>query len=100
MHKKCQILLVLSVLLLGRCAYGQAASLSLASGSALQGSSLPLNLSLNVGTGAPAALQWSLSYSTSAITSLNAVAGPALTAVGDTLSCNSGTGTLVCVASG
>src|SRR5580658_9895640 len=93
---KYQIVPILAVLLLGRCAFAQAPSLSLASGSAVQGSSLPLNLSLSAGTNAPAAMQWTLTYSTTAITSLSAAAGPALTAAGDTLSCNSGVGTLVC----
>src|ERR1035441_2799088 len=92
--------LILAVLLLGRVAYGQASSLSLASGTTVQGSSLSLNLSLSAATSAPATLQWTLTYSPTAVASLSAVAGPALTAVGDTLSCNNGAGTLVCVASG
>src|ERR1700733_5490188 len=88
-----QIVRILAVLSLGHCAFGQTPSLSLASGSAVQGSSVSLNLSLSGATNAPASLQWTLSYPTAAIASLSTTAGSALTAAGDTLSCNSGSGT-------
>lgn len=44
-YQKVQIVRILAVLLLCGCAYGQAPSLSLASGTAVQGSSPSLNLS-------------------------------------------------------
>ena len=95
-----RVLSILVLFLLGRCAYSQGSSLSLASGTALKGSALPLTLSLNAPSGAPASVQWTLAYSATGVAALGAVAGPALTAAGKTLSCNSGVGTLVCVASG
>src|ERR1700678_2567998 len=94
---KYQIALFLAVTLLGRCAYAQAPALTLSSASAVQGSSVSLSLSLSAPTGAPAGLQWVLTYSPASITSLSAVAGPALTAAGAALNCNSGSGALVCL---
>ena len=98
--KKSQIALIIGFLLLGRCAFGQAPSLSLASGSALQGTSLSLNLSLSAAASAPAGLQWTIGYSPTAVTSLSVTAGSALTAAGKTISCTAGVGTLVCLVSG
>jgi len=89
----------LSVLCLGGSAFAQAPSLSLASGSAVRGGSIPLNLSLTAGTSAPAALQWMLSYPANDITSLSISAGTALTSAGKTLSCSPGAGSITCVAS-
>src|SRR5579871_3613263 len=91
---------LLPVLLSGRLAYAQGPSLSLASGSTVKGSALSLNLSLNAGSSAPAGLQWTLSYAPSDISSLTMSAGSALTAAGKTLSCNAGTGSVMCLASG
>ncbi|HTX35795.1 MAG TPA: putative Ig domain-containing protein, partial [Bryobacteraceae bacterium] len=50
--------------------------------------------------GSPAGLQWTLTYPSSDITSFSVAAGSALTAAGKTLSCGSGTGQVICVASG
>jgi uncharacterized protein (TIGR03437 family) len=87
------------MLLLGSL-YAQGASLSLASGSGVKGSSVSLNLSLSGATNAPTGLQWKLSYPPSDITSLGAIAGPVLTAAGKTLNCVAGTGSLTCLATG
>ena len=97
---KHQIVALLAMLLSGSFAYAQGPSLSLASGSALKGGALSLNLSLNAATSIPAGLQWTLSYSPSDISSLSATAGPALTGAGKTLNCNSSTGSVMCLASG
>jgi hypothetical protein len=45
----------------------------------------------------PAALEWTLTYSTSALNSLKLTAGAALTAAGKSLSCASGTGQVRCI---
>ena len=103
MHKntaKLQIALFLAVLLSGSHAYAQSPSLSLASGSAVQGSALSLNLSLNGTTSLPASLEWTISYPSSAITTLSTAAGSGLTAAGKTLNCNAGVGTVTCLVSG
>jgi len=93
-----QIVLLLSVLFLGSSALAQ--SLSLASGSAISGSSLSLNLSFDAAASAPAGLQWTLSYAPGAVTSLGTAAGPAVTAADKTLTCNSGSGLVTCLAYG
>ena len=96
-----QIVLLLSLLFGLGSAHGQSTSLSLASGSALPGGALSLNLTLNAATGSvPSAMQWTLSYATSDIVSVNVSAGAALASAGKTIACNSGSGSLTCVASG
>ena len=94
------IVSILSFLLLGQFASAQAPSLSLASGSALKGTSLSLNLSLSAATNAPASLQWTVSYPPAAVSSVSIAAGSALTSAGDTLTCAPGSGTLTCMATG
>jgi hypothetical protein len=95
-----QIVLGLSLLLLGSSAYGQTV-LSLASGSGAPGGSVSLNLSLSATGGSqPAALEWGLSYAPANITAVSFTAGQALTAAGKTLSCNMASGSAMCVASG
>src|ERR1035438_1890081 len=98
--KKSQIALIIGFLWLGGCAFGQAPSLSLSSGSALHGTSLSLSLSLSAAASAPAGLQWTIGYSPTDVASLSVTAGSALTAAGKTISCSAGVGTLVCLASG
>ena len=98
--RHCPIVFVFSFLLAGHGAFAQAPSLSLASGSALKGTSVSLNLSLTATASGPAALQWTLSYPVTAISSVAISAGSALTSAGDTLTCAPGSGTLTCVASG
>lgn len=76
-------------------------TLTLSSGSGTPGSTISLNLTLTYPGGSePAGLQWTLSYSASAFTSVTMTAGPALTAAGKTLSCTSRTGSYACIASG
>src|SRR6202011_4321989 len=85
----------------GSFAYSQTPSLTLSAGSGAQGSSVPLNLSLNAPTGqAPTALQWTLSYAPGNIVSVNLVNGAALTGAGKTLNCTAQVGSVACLASG
>ena len=81
---------------------GQTTSLTLSSGSAQLGGtgSLNLNFSVPAGSGLPAGLQWTLSYSPGNVASLSVAAGPALTASGKTLACNAITGSTTCLTSG
>jgi len=74
--KKHQISLFL-LFLTGGSAYSQT-SLSLASGTAPQGGSISLNLSVSGSTAS--ALQWTLSYSAADVASVSVAAGAALTA--------------------
>src|SRR2546426_6981949 len=91
------LFLLFSFFLIGGSAYSQT-SLSLASGTAVQGGSVSLNLSLTASTAS--ALQWTLSYAAANITSVSVAAGPALTAAGKTIQCSAGTGVYICLASG
>ncbi len=95
-----QIRLLLPVLLSGSSVFAQSPALSLASGSAIKGGSLSLNLSLTSGTSAPAGLEWTLSYPVNDIISLSVSSGPALAAAGKTLNCNASAGAVMCLASG
>ena len=72
--------------------------MSLASGTAVQGGSVSLNLSLSASSAS--ALQWTLSYAAANVTSVSVAAGPALTAAGKTIQCRTTTGATVCLASG
>jgi hypothetical protein len=92
------IVLLLLTLLAGSSASAQ--TLSLASGSAVKGGSISLNLSLNAGASTPAGLQWTLSYPSSEITSFSMAAGPVLAAAGKSLSCAPGAGTIRCLVTG
>src|SRR5437016_8258382 len=83
--------------LTGGFAFSQT-SLSLASGTAPQGGSVSLNLSLTSSTAA--ALQWTFSYAAADIASFSVAAGPALTAANKSMQCSTGTGSTVCLASG
>ena len=97
--KQQKIALLLLLLGSGLCAFGQT-SLSLASGSAAQGGSTSLNLTLNVASGtAPAAVQWQLTYP-AGIASMSVTTGAALSSAGKAVSCNAVSGAVTCVASG
>ena len=98
-HKRLALLAVLP-LLLGYSAYAQSSSLTLASGSAAEGASVSLNLSLNAASGSmPSALQWTFSYSASDVT-VTVAPGAALNNAGKTVSCNTTGGTTMCLATG
>jgi len=93
-----QIIVLLLFLLPGSLAFSQT-TLSLASGSTVQGGAVSLNLSLST-TVLPAGLEWTISYSPGDVASLSVAAGPALTASGKTLTCNAATGSTTCLAVG
>jgi len=84
----------------GSLAFSQTSSLSLSSGAAVEGGSVSLNLSLSASGGAPAGLQWTLSFVPTDATSVVAAGGAALSSGGQTLTCNSASGSVTCVASG
>src|SRR5215510_2572330 len=89
------------LLYFGSLANAQSSSLTLASTSALRGAVVSLNLSLNAAAGnAPAGLQWKFSYAGGDVVAIVPVAGLALTSAGKTISCNSGSGTVTCLARG
>ena len=82
-------------------AVAQNSSLTLASGSAPQGSTASLNLVLAVAAGdAEAGLQWTLTYALGSIASISVTPGPALTAVGKTVYCAAASGSITCVGAG
>ena len=98
-RSKQKIAIASLLLLFGSLAFGQTNTLSLSSGSAAQGGSVSLNLSLNASS-APSGLQWTLSYPQTNITSVTISAGAALTAAGKSLLCSSGAGSVTCLGSG
>src|SRR5579871_2623585 len=80
---------------------GQTDSLALSSGTTAANGTVSLNLTLTSPVGnEPAALQWTLTYPSSNVVSISAVAGSAATNAGKTLTCSSGSGTYSCIASG
>ena len=81
------------------CGSLQAASLALSSGSAVQGSTASLSVSLASPTGgAPAGLQWTISYPANLVSSLSVTAGPAAVQAAKTLLCSSpASGSYTCV---
>jgi len=77
-YTKQRIAFFLFCFLLGSLAFSQTSSLSLSSGSAVEGGSVSLNLSLSASGGAPAGLQWTLSFVPTDATSVVVAAGAAL----------------------
>jgi len=81
-------------------AFGQD-TLAVSSGTAVQGGSIALNLSLSSPAGsAPAGVQWTLTYAAADVASIGAVAGSSATAAGKTIACFSGVGSYTCLLSG
>src|SRR5258708_4413069 len=81
--------------------FGQTDSLNLSSGAA--GSNGAVALTLNLASPAqnePAAIQWTLAYAPTDVTSISVTAGSAATAAGKTLNCFGGSGTYTCLAFG
>ena len=92
--------LAILALPLAQAAFGQTASLALSSGTATNGT-VSLNLTLTSPAGSePAAVQWTLNYAPTAITSISAVAGPAATNAGKTLTCSASSGAYTCLVTG
>lgn len=84
----------------GLPSFGQAL-LTLSSATSNPGApvAIPLTLTTQSGSG-PAAIQWTLTYNPAQISAIAATAGPALTAAGKSISCNSTPGSYTCVAYG
>jgi hypothetical protein len=85
----------LSTLVLAVCGYAfaQNATLSLSSGSAAPGATVPLNISL-AGTGTlPVSTEWNLSFSTTDFSEVNVTSA----ATNKSISCQYGTGTATCM---
>ncbi len=82
-------------------AFAQQAAVSLSSGSSVPGGAVSLSISLaSTGGAQPAAVQWTMGYSTSSVTSVSVIAGSSLTAAGKSVTCSPyATGT-ICVAYG
>ena len=76
-------------------------TVKVASGSAIAGAAASLNISLTSSSGtAPAAVEWTLDYSSSDLTGMTLAAGSAATSAGKSLSCTSTTGSARCIVSG
>ncbi len=82
-------------------AFAQQAAVSLSSGSSVPGGAVTLSISLaSTGGAQPAAVQWTMGYSASSVTSVSVIAGSSLTAAGKSVTCSPyATGT-ICVAYG
>ncbi len=81
-------------------ALAQQATVSLASGSAVAGGSVNLNISLSTSGGAlPAGAEWTMTYPAS-VTSVSVVAGTSTNAAGKLLSCSSSAGSTQCIVFG
>ena len=94
------LLFALSVAVFPGLVFGQSGSIVLSSGTAANGA-VALNLTLNAASGTtPAALQWTLNYSASDITSISATASTASSNAGKSLTCTSGSGSYTCVDTG
>jgi len=82
-------------------ATAQQVALSLGSASAIRGKSVSLNLSLATSGGAqPTALQWTMAYPASAVSSVSVTGGAAATAASKNVTCSSGTGKTICIVFG
>lgn len=94
---KCIVLVILAC----GAAFSQSDTLALSSGVTSPGGTVSLNLTLTAGaTTRPAGLQWTLSYSPSAIAAISVNTGPVAAAAGKTISCTSAAGSNECILSG
>src|SRR5215813_2639380 len=85
-------------LLLAHSLFGQSA-LVLSSATADATGSASLNLSItSQGTIAPAAVQWTLTYTPSQISSISVADGATATANGKSVACNPSSGSVICIA--
>jgi Fn3 associated/Chitobiase/beta-hexosaminidase C-terminal domain len=74
--------------------------LSLSSATVSAGGSASLNLALTSGGNSMTSLQWTIQYPATGVSSISAVAGPALTAAGKSLNCSANSGAYTCIAFG
>jgi hypothetical protein len=83
---------------LGGAGFAQS-TLTLSSVTAAPGNTVSLSLSLSSPVGRePAALQWALNYPAASVANLTVAPGPSMIAAGETLSCNGGPASYICVA--
>lgn len=93
-----KLLLTFSVIWTASSVSAQQVTLSMASGATAPGGTVSLDISLATSGGAqPAGLQWTLSYPVSDVSGVNIVAGASANAAGKTLTCNSASGSTICV---
>ena len=93
-------LLALLLAVVPGVAFGQG-TLALSSGSATQGGSVALNLTLTSAAGSSlVGVQWTLTYAAGNIASIAVVAGSSATAAGKTITCFSSSGSYACLLSG
>ena len=91
--------IVASALIFAVPALSQSTALTLAAGSTVPGGTVSLDLSLSATT-APSALQWALSYNPADVAAITVSPGSTVSAAGKAITCNPGTGTVQCIASG
>ncbi len=89
--------LILGIFAVATLANAQTASLTLGSGSGAPGGNVSLNLALSTGGTQPAALQWTLQYSSADITGVSGSIGAAANSAGKSLTCTNATGSTQCV---
>src|SRR5437879_5539958 len=99
---RASLIFVGAFLIVSAVGSGQIGSLTLSSGTANSTGAVSLNFSFSSDpSNRPAALQWTFSYPAAAITAINVTSGPALTAVGKSLTCAiRAAGSLSCIAAG
>ncbi len=90
---------LLLLLIIASPALAQQAMVSLSSASALPGGAVSLTISLSGGA-QPAAVQWTMGYLASSLTSVSVSAGPSLTAAGKSVTCSQNITGTTCVAYG
>src|SRR6476620_11531991 len=95
----CFFALLTLVLLSGGC-LGQSATLSLSSASTMAGSTVTIPLSLNATGVQPAALQWTLDYSSSDIASISVSAGPVAVDASKSIQCLPTAASTICLLTG
>ena len=74
--------------------------LSLSSATVSAGGSASLNLALASGGNSMTSMQWTIQYPATGVSSISAVAGPALTGAGKSLNCSADSGAYTCIAYG
>ncbi len=97
---KFRLSFTLLFLIWGSASIAHASSLSLSSAVVNPGGTATLGVALTVSGTAPAALEWTFTYSPSQISGISITSGPAATAAVKTLSCASAPGVAACVLSG
>jgi len=88
---------ILGIFAVTALANAQTGTLILGSGAGTPGSGVVLDLALATGGAQPTAVQWTLQYSPSDITSISASIGSAANSAGKSLACNTASGSAMCV---